>query len=131
MNIPESNITTETNLTSNETLVLENETNATIYAENISDYALTDEERAVLKLKTGADSVYITKSEIINGRLVIRFEIGEYWLENSYNADSDKEKLDSEISLDRARWIKLLAEKLSETEEENEIIKEYIGNYSL
>ena len=131
LNIPESNITTETNLTSNETLVLENETNATIYAENISDYALTDEERAVLKLKTGADSVYITKSEIINGRLVIRFEIGEYWLENSYNADSDKEKLDSEISLDRARWIKLLAEKLSETEEENEIIKEYIGNYSL
>jgi len=84
-----------------------------------------------MKLMTGADSVYITKSEIINGRLVIRFEIGEYWLENSYNADSDKEKLDSEISLDRARWIKLLAEKLSETEEENEIIKEYIGNYSL
>ena len=127
---PEQTVTnvTTTNLTSN---ISSNATNISIKTENLSDFSLTAEELFILKGKTGASSVEITKAEVINGRLFIRFEIGKYWLENSYDNTKDKEELNSEIELDRARWIKYLARALLEGHSESEAVEGFVGPYNI
>src|SRR3989344_1397748 len=127
---PEQTVTnvTTTNLTSN---ISSNATNISIKTENLSDFSLTAEELFILKGKTGASSVEITKAEVINGRLFIRFEIGTYWLENSYDNTRDKEELNSEIELDRARWVKYLARALLEGHSEAEAVEGFVGPYNI
>ncbi|MEM3074963.1 MAG: hypothetical protein QW727_03420 [Candidatus Pacearchaeota archaeon] len=97
-----------------------------IISENIEDYALTDEELFALKSKTGVDAVEITKSYKINDRIVIRFEAGRYWLENSYDSYSN-DNLDFQIELDRAKFSKRLAKSLLESKQSPEKLEGYIG----
>lgn len=128
-NTTSSNITISNQTLTNET-ILNQTTNITIIKTNISDYALTDDELATLKLKTSSGIVSITKSEIINNRLVIRFQTGDYWLENSYDASMNKDDLDYQISLDRVKWIKFLAQTLGQSEPESKSEESYLGEYN-
>ena len=123
-NITEINIT-ETNITDINTTEINITANIT---ENLS-YNLTEDELFLLKSRTGTNEIKITKSEVINDRLIIRFEIGSYWTERSYNPDSSD--LDMQIELDRLKWVKYLAQKLSEKNQEPEEVSKYLGNYSL
>ena len=120
LNISEINLT-EINAT---------ETNITLI-ENVSAYALTQEELTTLQIKTGATKVEITKAEVINNRLIIRFEIGNYWLENSYDNSVSEDEIKAQIELDRVKWVKRLAQKLSETEKEVESVEGLVGEYEL
>ncbi len=116
------NETIESNLTTNET-----KDNQTL--ENLSEYDLTEKESFLVQSKTGEKKVSVTKSEIVSNRLVVRFEIGDYWLEKSYNPD--RENLDDEVKLDRVKWIKQIANSLKENSEKTEEVEEYIGDYSI
>ncbi|MEA3329302.1 MAG: hypothetical protein U9Q06_01005, partial [Nanoarchaeota archaeon] len=107
-----------------------NETVANVTDVNVSKYGLTEGELFVLKAETGASEVKITKAEVVNGRLIIRFEIGKYWLENSYEYNSGNE-LDEQIAFDRARWVKKLAQSLSEKVQVGESVGKYVGSYEL
>jgi len=124
-NMTETNMTetnfTKTNITTNIT------TNLSL--QDYRRYNLTEQELFLLKSKTGASEIKITKSEVINDRLVIKFEIGTYWSERSYNPDSAD--LDAQIELDRIKWVKYLAQKLGEKSPVPEKISKYMGNYSL
>jgi hypothetical protein len=95
---------------------------------NLSKYDLSQEELFILTSKTGAKEVLITKSEIVNEKLIIRFEIGNYWIEKSYDPYSE---LDDLIELDRVKWVKNLAKSLNEKVPASEKVEKYIGNYSL
>ena len=123
-------VQTENETLKNMTSINETVANATILTENISDYALTDEELSVLKAKTGDNSVKITKSEVVNDRLVIRFEIGDYWIEKSYYY-GDIDELKNLIDLDRAKWLKILAKQLSEDKTVSEQADDFLNEYTL
>lgn len=77
---------------------------------DISDYELTNSEKFLLTAEIGTYEPKITKSELINNRLIIRFEAGKYWRENSYPYPLNN--LEYLIELDRARFIKYLAKNL-------------------
>ena len=121
------------NITTNITNVTTNITkNITFAIENLSDYALTDEELFKLKAVTGSSDVKITKSEIANGRLIIRFQIGNYWLEKSYDsAIGNSTLLKDQMELDQAKWVKILARNLLKIPQSPEKKDEFLGNYSL
>ena len=121
LNVSAQNIT-ETNLTAVNVT-------ANLTIQNLSQYALTESELFLLKAKTGSTDVKITKSEIVNERLIIKFEIGSYWAEMSYNPESSD--LDAEIEFDRMRWIKHLAQTLGEKNDLPEKVDKYIGNYNI
>ena len=114
----------------NETTQNITEQNVTAVHENASDYSLTEEEIAVLQAETGSSEVKITKSEIIDNRLIIRFEIGNYWLENSYDYSKDEKALIEQVELDRIKWVKRLAKTLSESASEAKTAEQFIGNFS-
>ncbi|MBI2629171.1 hypothetical protein HYW74_03740 [Candidatus Pacearchaeota archaeon] len=119
-----------TNMTSNLTSNITKSVSVVI--ENLSDYVLTDDELFKLKAATRASEVKITKSEVVNGRLILRFQLGNYWLEKSYDySNNNSTILNEQIELDRVKWVKNLAKKLSETSSSKENIEEFIGNYSL
>ena len=134
-NTTSSNTTISNQTLTNETVlnqtITNQTTNITILKTNISDYALTDAELATLKLKTGSGIISITKSEIVNNRLIIRFQIGDYWLENSYDSSMNKEDFDYQINLDRVKWVKSLAQTLSQSEPESKNADSYLGEYNL
>ena len=52
---------------------------------------------------------------VIDNRLIIRFEIGNYWLENSYDYTNGKEELDAQVSLDKKKFLKRLSESILES----------------
>lgn len=74
---------------------------------------LTQDEKILLAQEFGADAkVETTKSEIFNGRLIRRYEIGNQWIEYSYDSNLTQENLEYQISLDRMKWLKDLAYRL-------------------
>jgi hypothetical protein len=97
--------------------------------EDLSDFSLSTDESFALKAGTGKDVIEISKAEEFNGRLLIRFEAGKYWLENSYDLGSDDLKY--QIELDRAKFTKRLAGSFLETEEESVSVEGYLGVESL
>ncbi|MFA5992742.1 MAG: hypothetical protein WC796_03485 [Candidatus Pacearchaeota archaeon] len=125
---------TNPNIDSNETLA-----NTTVNNTNSTDqYTLTTEELSIIKENTGQEQVKITKSQEFHGRLIIRFEIGDYWLENSYSyPNQNNEDLKKQIEIDRKIWLKNLAKEfLNNNETANtsntpKNVEEFIGNYSI
>ncbi|MEK6873223.1 MAG: hypothetical protein AABW91_00070 [Nanoarchaeota archaeon] len=126
-----SNVTVSNETIVNQTTNVTNVTNVTIIQGNLTDYSLTDEELASLKIKIGSDKVSIVKSEVINGRLIIRFKIGDYWLENSYDNSMNKKDLDYQIGLDMTKWVKFLVQSLNKGESKSENVESYLGEFNL
>ena len=72
--------------------------------------ALNDMEKKILFEKFGNSSIKIVKAESSGDRIVLRYELGEYWFEPSY--DSGLEDLDSQMEEDRIRWLQDIARTL-------------------
>ena len=92
---------------------------------------LTDSERAILLDEFGNLSVEVTEAKAKNGFIVVRYELGDYWVEYSYNEDLDEADLEFFMERDRVKWLKDLANKFSTEEELEEEIEELLGNYAL
>jgi hypothetical protein len=96
--------------------------------EKTSSGNLSLEELNLLESKTGEKIISITKSEIIDGRLIIKFEIGNYWIEKSYSYPD--EEVEFKINNDKI----MFARKISNLGlEEINIVKkeEFLGEYEL
>ena len=109
----------EQNITLNET-----EMNVSEVVENFS---LSSSEIEILLKEFGNLSIETTKAEIFNNRIIVRFEIGKYWVEYSYDSDLSDESLASSIEKDRIKWLKDLAVKFSEEKNEPEKIEKLLG----
>ncbi len=96
----------EQNITSNETEQI---------IEEVA-FALTDGEREILVEKFGEVSVEITKAELVNGRIVLRYELGDYWFEPSYDSELSEEDLKLQMESDEINWLKDMANTLSQEE---------------
>jgi hypothetical protein len=94
-------------------------------------YVLTDREKALISSEFG-DNVKTTKSEIINGVLIRRYEFegGNPWIEFTYNPNLSSEQLQYRISTDRMKWLKDLAQQL-ENREASQAPPQTLENYSI
>jgi len=108
-----------------------NESVEEVVVEAIVNYELTEEELFVLKTETGTSEVEITKADVVDGRLIIRFEVGGYWLENSYDYSGDESSVKEQVELDRVKWVKRLAGVLLEEGAEIEEIEGFVGSYGV
>jgi hypothetical protein len=87
--------------------------NQTKKIENINANELTAEEKSVLSAQFGNLSVEITKSELFNGRYIVRYELGNYNIEYSYDSDLSNETLKSQMESDKNKWLRDIVATLS------------------
>jgi hypothetical protein len=118
-----------------------NKTNIT--SENISNKSssgleffvssLTEEEKNLLLDKFGNSSIEITKAEIERNRLLVRYELGKYWIEASYGKNLSEEQLNLQMKSDREQWIKDIVLHLQETGNvsSNIQVENLLGNFSI
>jgi len=95
------------------------------------DLALNDEELLILKENTGKDEAEISKAVEVGDRLIIKFEIGEYWSESSYDVSLEETELNYQIEIERAKFLKRLANSLLKLEVETKDVEKYIGATNL
>lgn len=92
---------------------------------------LTDSERKTLKDQFGNESVKITKAERTSDAIIVRYELGDYWVEHSYAPDTPTDTLKQEVEEDRTRFLKDLAKKFSEIGTGSEELSDLIGEYKI
>jgi len=127
-NETKSNITSESNETINEGAVnetiTENATSGTLF--------LSDEERKILLDNFGNASLKTAKAEITENRIVVRYEIGKYWAEYSYDySDGNIANIEVQMQDDRIAWLKDLAGRLSEEKTSPQKAEEFIKDYEI
>ena len=95
------------------------------------DLALNDKELLILKENTGKDTAEISKAVESGNRLIIRFEIGSYWSESSYDLELGETEINYQIEVDRAKFLKRLATSLLESKVEIKNAEKYLGAENL
>ena len=110
----------------NETVLKKDLANETVLNESIIKVlpgALSDEEKQVLINKFGNVSMEMTKAEVFNERLILKYELGSLWIEYSYDYPGKiNEKLASQIEEDKIKWLRDLADRFSQDETGSEEI---------
>jgi hypothetical protein len=123
-------IVEELNKSINDTII----ESVNLYTDEIfSELQLDNEEIELLIEMAGSDNIETIKAEVDNGRLVIKYKLGKYWAEFSYdyeNIDSLAD-LDNQIRFERMQWLKFLVKHLDIEEDEDIVIDSLLGNYSL
>ena len=107
------------------TINVTNETNLTENAGSVLD--LTIEERAALLGEFGTTNVEITEASSRNGFITIRYEIGNFWAENSYDESLEQETLDRFMEDDRIKWLKDIVKQISKEETPEEELPDLLG----
>ncbi len=112
------------------TSVKVNDLNFTSNAQQNSS-GLTLEDKNILSNKFGSSPVKV--SERTNGNfLIVRYELGIYWIEYTYNiAATNKTSLQSQMALDRVKWLKDLAKQISSESENPGSNFQAVGNVSV
>ncbi len=104
--------TTEINITEIQNQTEVNITNTTL---SKGEIVLTDEELNALKDKFGENfTLNIANATALNGRIVLRYELGNYWVEFSYPGDSSTDLNEGDLTRDRIKWMKDLADSIIE-----------------
>ena len=96
-----------------------------------SEIELTEEEKSTLITEFGNISVEAKEATLKNGFITIRYELGDYWVEHSYDANLNNETLDLFMEADRVKWLKDIAKKLSQEEENRKNLEDFLGNVSI
>ncbi|MDZ4226751.1 MAG: hypothetical protein U1B79_01420, partial [Candidatus Pacearchaeota archaeon] len=78
----------------------------------IQEIELTEGERAVLLNEFGSLSVK-QEEKLRNNIIIVRYEIGEYWIEHSYPSNLNNETLNEFMKADRTKWLKDLAGRIN------------------
>jgi hypothetical protein len=68
---------------------------------------LTEAEKFNLISKTGTDEILVTRSDIIGEKIVLKFEIGNYWVEKVYYYP--QENLNEKIEEDKIKWLRKIS----------------------
>jgi hypothetical protein len=95
----------------------------------VSD-SLSDSEREILIQEFGGLSVEATEAVLKNGFITVRYELGDYWIEYSYD-EKLGEDLEAFMEQDRIQWLKDIAHKLSEDSKPEQEREDLLGNYSV
>ncbi len=125
----------ETNKTSTENeSKITNETVVEVNETNIEGINLTVKEKEVLIKNAGTDTLKTTSAQVKNDRLLIKYELGKYWVEYTYTYsgtnNSISADLENKIEIERKKWLKNLALQLSKEKSNNsssvsDLLKDY------
>ncbi|MEK6875055.1 MAG: hypothetical protein AABX30_00020 [Nanoarchaeota archaeon] len=136
-------ISTSVNLVSGETSTTTNQTilNKTLNMTKTPEIRLvflTEVEKQALLDKFGNNSVKTNTAKVFKDRLIVRNEIGDYWIEYSYKYNGEvTDSLKKEIEKDILRWLKDISKKLiiekakAGLNESAGNVEGIIGNYSI
>ncbi|VVB84103.1 Uncharacterised protein [uncultured archaeon] len=83
---------------------------------NINVNPLSDEERKILLAEFGNASIETIKSELFNNRYVVGYKLGDYTIEYSYDSELSNETLNSQMEIDRTKWLRDIINKISAKE---------------
>jgi len=92
---------------------------------------LTEEERQVIIKEFGDVLIKTTKSEVIDGRLIRNYKIGDYELIASYDYESNiTDSLNEQMRKDKLNFLRDLIKMISENEDASEGVVEFLGTSS-
>lgn len=114
----------------NITLIIENRTESNITLETV-EAVLTYEEKAILTKEFGNASVEITEAEEKNNRLIVKYELEDYWRLATYDISLSQEDLEAQMEADKIKWLKDIVKSLTKEESSAEERDEFLGNYSI
>lgn len=91
---------------------------------------LTLEEKRIIKIKTGESKISIVEAKKIGKKILIRFEIGDFWVEKVYDFSMGKDLLDERIEYDRLKFLKKIA-TLKSSKNNEERMEGYLIEYDI
>jgi len=91
---------------------------------------LTTQEQAILSLQFKNQQILVNKAIESGNKIKIKYELGDYWFEGTYDASLSKEALSSQLDEDKTKWLKDIASELLRKEPLNTPLVDLIGNYS-
>jgi len=90
---------------------------------------LTEEERQIIVEEFGNVSVRTTRAEVVGGRLIRNYKIGDYELVASYEYDSsDNVSVVEEIERDKVNFLRDLAKMILDERDEAESVVGFLGS---
>ena len=95
----------------------------------IRELELTTEEKNALEDEFGNISL-VAEAKVKNGFIVLRYGLGNLWIEYSYSSDLSAETLNSLMEADRIKWLKDVAQSLTQPEEKEQTLENFTENYS-
>jgi len=123
-----------TNNKSNDTIIEANKTVEEIVNSSVWDIGdfLTSQERKVLSDEFGNISLKNVKSELFNGRIIIGYEFGGYYVEYSYDSSLNKDILNVQMEKDRIKFLKDIASSVSQKNNESspQVLEGYNTTYT-
>ena len=137
-----SSLENETEVTIEEIDIIENEeveidvvvTDSEIVSEEIEivedTLPLSDDEKQILINEFGNESV-TSEVKLFNDRVIVRYEFGGMWIENSYDADLVKEDLEELMEEDRIRWLRNIINGISNDSSEEQELDGFEESYSI
>ena len=101
--------------------------NVTDVGVSVESKNLSEAQLEVLFEEFGDVVVKTTKSELVGDRLVVRYELGQYWVEYSY--DYEHEGLRALVDAEKMKWLSDLADTLEEDAVAFESVDEFGGDF--
>lgn len=96
---------------------------------DISDF-LTEEEKEILLNEFGEVQLKNVKSELFKGRIIRVYEIGEYSVEYSYDSSLNEDILEVQMERDRIKFLKDIANSISNEESSSKTLEGFQDNYT-
>ena len=104
-----------------------NTTSGNVTKTEVSSGELSEEEINVLASEFGKVSVEVTNAERSENGVIVKLELGNYWVEHYYSPEVSDEKLQELVEEDKVKLLKDLSKKLLEQETSKERIEALIG----
>ena len=100
--------------------------------EVVASVGLSEGDSQVLISEFGNVSVKTRSAKVVGARLIVKYELGEYWVVYSYDYSGKiDDKLREQMERDRANWLRDLVNKFSEEEIVSEDIGELVQDYKI
>ncbi|OYT36475.1 hypothetical protein B6U91_01160 [Candidatus Pacearchaeota archaeon ex4484_71] len=104
--------------------------NKEIFKSAYENVSLTEQEISILK-ENFPDEKIIQTAKRYKSWIVVRFELGDYFLEQSYSSSLGEEELQKEIERDKTIWIKDIANQIMEKDSSFIEIPELSEEYNI
>jgi hypothetical protein len=94
----------------------------------ILPFLISEEERQILIAEFGTNIVE-SEARLVNGRTIIKYRLGNMWIENSYDSDLEVGELAKQMEKGRTKWLQDIINEISEEpgEEELEVFAENVS----
>ncbi len=93
-------------------------------------YFLTEDDKQILINEFG-DVDIIRTARLFRDRIVVKYELGNRWIENSYDANLGDEELERQMEVDRIKWLKDIIKEIVNEESAEQNLEDFDGSYPI